>query len=95
MPGFRCSFPICWIDFDPTNDQIPGEQHITTAVGRDFQDVTPLRGIFYGGGSHELRVAVDVNRVPPEGSEASDVEEPPTASPQPPASAPSSQSQSG
>ena len=84
-----------WIDFDPTNDQIPGEQHITTAVGRDFQDVTPLRGIFYGGGSHELRVAVDVNRVPPEGSEASDVEEPPTASPQPPASAPSSQSQSG
>ena len=52
-----------WIDFDPTNDKIAAEQHITTAVGRDFQDVTPLRGIFYGGGSHELRVAVDVNRV--------------------------------
>ena len=52
-----------WIDFDPTNDQIPVEQHITTAIGRDFQDVTPLRGIFYGGGSHELRVAVDVNRI--------------------------------
>jgi hypothetical protein len=49
-----------WVDFDPTNDQIPGEQHITTAVGRDFQDVTPMRGIFYGGGTHELRVAVDV-----------------------------------
>lgn len=54
---------IGWVDFDPTNDQIPGEQHITTAVGRDFQDVTPMRGIFYGGGAHELRVAVDVNRV--------------------------------
>jgi transglutaminase-like putative cysteine protease len=58
-----------WIDFDPTNDKIAAEQHITTAVGRDFQDVTPLRGIFYGGGGHELRVAVDVNRIaepPPE-----------------------------
>ncbi len=53
-----------WVDFDPTNDQIPAEQHITTAVGRDFQDVTPLRGIFYGGGQHTLSVAVDVNRVP-------------------------------
>ncbi|MBK1643131.1 transglutaminase [Thiocapsa imhoffii] len=56
---------IGWVDFDPTNDQIPGEQHITTAVGRDFQDVTPLRGIFYGGGHHDLTVAVDVNRIPP------------------------------
>jgi transglutaminase-like putative cysteine protease len=52
-----------WVDFDPTNNLIPGEQHITTAVGRDFQDVTPMRGIFYGGGTHDLRVAVDVNRV--------------------------------
>jgi len=52
-----------WVDFDPTNDLIPGEQHITTAVGRDYQDVTPMHGIFYGGGGHELTVAVDVNRV--------------------------------
>ena len=52
-----------WVDFDPTNDQIPREQHITTAVGRDFQDVTPLRGVFYGGGEHQLEVAVDVDRV--------------------------------
>ncbi|MCG6897567.1 MAG: transglutaminase family protein [Thiocapsa sp.] len=52
-----------WIDLDPTNNQVPGEQHITTAVGRDFQDVTPFRGIFYGGGHHELHVAVDVDRV--------------------------------
>ncbi len=43
-----------WIDFDPTNDLIPVEQHITTAIGRDFQDVTPVRGIFYGGGTHDL-----------------------------------------
>ncbi len=52
-----------WIDFDPTNDLVPGEQHIVTAVGRDFQDVTPMRGIFYGGGGHDLTVAVDVNRI--------------------------------
>jgi transglutaminase-like putative cysteine protease len=52
-----------WVDLDPTNDQIPGEHHITTAIGRDYQDVTPLRGVFYGGGAHELSIAVDVNRV--------------------------------
>lgn len=52
-----------WVDFDPTNDQTLGEQHITTAVGRDFQDVTPMRGIFYGGGAHDLAVAVDVDRM--------------------------------
>lgn len=52
-----------WVDFDPTNNQIPGEQHITTAIGRDFSDVTPMRGIFYGGGTHDLTVAVDVNRI--------------------------------
>jgi transglutaminase-like putative cysteine protease len=53
-----------WVDFDPTNDQTPSGQHITTAIGRDFQDVTPVRGIFYGGGTHELQVAVDVDRIP-------------------------------
>jgi len=55
---------VGWVDYDPTNDQVPREQHITVAVGRDFQDVTPLRGVFYGGGDHELEVAVDVDRVP-------------------------------
>lgn len=52
-----------WVDFDPTNDRIPGEQHLVTAVGRDFQDVTPMRGIFYGGGNHDLKVGVDVLRI--------------------------------
>jgi transglutaminase-like putative cysteine protease len=52
-----------WVDLDPTNDQVPREQHITVAVGRDFQDVTPLRGVFYGGGAHELEVEVDVERL--------------------------------
>jgi transglutaminase-like putative cysteine protease len=52
-----------WVDFDPTNNQIPGEQHVTTALGRDYNDVTPLKGIFYGGGEHQLEVAVDMERV--------------------------------
>lgn len=53
-----------WVNFDPTNDQVPGEQHITTALGRDFHDVTPIRGVFYGGGEHRLEVEVDVDRAP-------------------------------
>ncbi len=49
-----------WLDFDPTNNQRPGTQHITLAWGRDFADVTPLKGVAYGGGEHKLKVAVDV-----------------------------------
>jgi transglutaminase-like putative cysteine protease len=52
-----------WVDYDPTNDCLLGEQHITTAVGRDYGDVTPVRGVFYGGGHHQLSVAVDVDRL--------------------------------
>jgi transglutaminase-like putative cysteine protease len=52
-----------WLDFDPTNNQMPEEQHITTAVGRDFGDVTPVKGVLYGGGEHELSVSVDVMRL--------------------------------
>ena len=52
-----------WMDFDPTNAQIPLEQHITTAWGRDYADVAPLKGIVYGGGKHSLRVAVNVERL--------------------------------
>jgi transglutaminase-like putative cysteine protease len=53
-----------WMDFDPTNNQIPQNQHITTAWGRDFADVTPLKGVIYGGDpGHQLRVCVDVERL--------------------------------
>jgi len=54
QPGFG------WLDFDPTNNQIPGERHITVAWGRDYADVTPLKGVAFGGGEHELKVSVDV-----------------------------------
>ncbi|HEX7653240.1 MAG TPA: transglutaminase family protein [Verrucomicrobiae bacterium] len=49
-----------WIDFDPTNDCLPAAEHITVAHGRDFGDVSPVAGILTGGGSHEVKVSVDV-----------------------------------
>jgi transglutaminase-like putative cysteine protease len=49
-----------WIDVDPTNNVIPSDHHITVAWGRDFSDVTPMRGVILGGGAHDVRVAVDV-----------------------------------
>jgi transglutaminase-like putative cysteine protease len=47
-----------WLDLDPTNDVVPGTGHVRVAVGRDYGDVTPLRGVIRGGGSHTLAVAV-------------------------------------
>lgn len=58
--------PVGWVDFDPTNDSRPHDQHITVAWGRDYSDVTPLKGIIFSSGSHELSVAVDVERIPEE-----------------------------
>ena len=53
-----------WCDFDPTNNRCglgrPGEDYVTLALGRDFGDVSPLRGVIQGGGSHTLRVGVTV-----------------------------------
>ena len=51
-----------WLDFDPTNLMLPGPRHITLAWGRDFSDVSPLRGVIYGGGTQKLKVEVDVLR---------------------------------
>lgn len=50
-----------WVEFDPTNDNMPTEQHITTAWGRDYGDVSPLKGVFFDGGhSQKMEVSVDV-----------------------------------
>ena len=43
-----------WVDFDPTNGVMPVGEHVTLAYGRDFADVTPIRGVILGGGHHEL-----------------------------------------
>lgn len=50
-----------WVDFDPTNDVLPELDHITVAWGRDFSDVTPMRGVILGGGMHEVEVEVTVS----------------------------------
>lgn len=52
-----------WVDFDPTNNLVVSDEHVTLAWGRDFQDVSPLRGIILGGGRHLLRVNVDLDPV--------------------------------
>lgn len=57
--------PLGWIDFDPTNDRLVGEDHVTLAWGRDFGDVSPLRGMIVGGGRHELKVDVEVRPLCP------------------------------
>jgi transglutaminase-like putative cysteine protease len=55
-PGFDDN----WVDFDPTNNLLPNTEHITIAVGRDFGDISPLRGIILGGGGAEPEVEVTV-----------------------------------
>ena len=57
IPGFG------WVDFDPTNNQIPKDQHIVVGWGRDYYDVPPLKGVVYGSGQSTLKVAVDIAAV--------------------------------
>jgi transglutaminase-like putative cysteine protease len=51
---------VGWVDLDPTNNCVVGEDHPVVAVGRDFSDVSPLVGILTGGGEHKVIVGVDV-----------------------------------
>jgi transglutaminase-like putative cysteine protease len=51
-----------WTDFDPTNNCLVSDQHITIGWGRDYADIAPLEGIILSSGSHELSVSVDVKR---------------------------------
>lgn len=54
---------IGWVDLDPTNNIMPSLEHITLGWGRDFADVTPLRGVINGGGEPTLEVKVTVEPV--------------------------------
>lgn len=56
-----------WLDFDPTNDVLPAERHVVVGWGRDFSDVSPLKGIVLGGGRHVVSVSVDVAPLSPPG----------------------------
>jgi transglutaminase-like putative cysteine protease len=56
-----CYCPVAgWVDLDPTNDVVVGERHVTVAWGRDYGDVSPLRGVLLGGTEHALHVGVSV-----------------------------------
>ena len=52
-----------WWNFDPTNDKEITEQYVSVGVGRDYADVTPLKGIYSGGGSTDLDVVVEITRL--------------------------------
>src|ERR1700737_1286674 len=52
-----------WWNFDPTNDKEINEQYVSVGVGRDYADVTPLKGIYSGGGSTDLDVTVEITRL--------------------------------
>ncbi len=69
-PGVPAEGPSAgWLDLDPTNNLVPGSGHVRVAMGRDFGDVTPLRGVIRGGGSHTLRVAVHTRALASDGAE--------------------------
>jgi transglutaminase-like putative cysteine protease len=65
-PGTPGVPPDGWLDLDPTNDLVPGADHVRLATGRDYGDVAPLRGVIRGGGRHVLTVGVTTRPVPPE-----------------------------
>jgi transglutaminase-like putative cysteine protease len=52
LPGYG------WVDFDPTNNLVPSDKHITLAWGRDYDDISPIKGVILGGGSHSMKVEV-------------------------------------
>lgn len=54
IPGFG------WVDFDPTNNLIPENQHLVVAWGRDYFDVPPLKGVIYSNGDNMMSVSVDI-----------------------------------
>lgn len=53
-----------WCEFDPTNNLVPGERHIVTAYGRDYSDISPLKGVLFSSGAHKVKVEVDVIPIP-------------------------------
>jgi transglutaminase-like putative cysteine protease len=59
IPGYG------WIDFDPTNDTMPNDQHITIGWARDYDDLSPVKGVTTGGHGHTLEFSVDVEAMAP------------------------------
>lgn len=53
-----------WIDLDPTNDLVVSDEHVVLAIGRDYADLSPIRGVVLGGGPHSVEVAVQLTPLP-------------------------------
>jgi transglutaminase-like putative cysteine protease len=64
IPGFG------WLDFDPTNGIIPTDEHATIGWGRDYDDISPIRGVLVGGHRHSMIYGVDVEPLNPDSPEA-------------------------
>lgn len=58
--GAWAGHEVGWVDLDPTNAILVAEEHVTLGWGRDFGDVSPLRGVILGGGRHTVSVSVDM-----------------------------------
>jgi transglutaminase-like putative cysteine protease len=52
-----------WVDLDPTNDLVVKDEHVVLGWGRDYGDISPVRGVILGGGRHSLSVGVDLEAV--------------------------------
>jgi len=52
---------VGWVELDPTNNMMAGDRHVVVAVGRDYDDVSPMKGVFHGQSNHRLEVKVDVS----------------------------------
>lgn len=57
IPGFG------WVDFDPTNNKIPNEEYIVLGYGRDYHDISPLKGVVQSSGDSNLFVKVNVEKI--------------------------------
>ena len=52
-----------WIDLDPTNNLVVQDEHVVLAWGRDYADISPVRGVILGGGAQTLTVEVDLEQI--------------------------------
>lgn len=52
-----------WVQLDPTNNLVVGDEHIVVAIGRDYSDTPPVKGVCFGGGQHQLAVGVTVEQL--------------------------------
>ena len=55
-----------WVGLDPTNGVVVRDEHVIIALGRDYADISPVRGMILGGGAHTLEVAVDLEPLEPD-----------------------------